>query len=476
MSTLVDANTNRLSGFGYSYDGNGNLLTMPQQSASMTYDGSNRMVKFTNQNDTESYQYAPDNKRVWRSKGCSYQSVVDGSIQTSPALTFYSVFGQKLGEYCPSPEPNIPLGPLVMSEEVYFGGRKVAKWDGYGNLAPLTTDRLHSKGDGSTFFPYGETKSGTAITGDSVATYSRDWSGLDYADQRWYAPGVGRFTGVDRIYPSQVQQSPAKFNRFSYVYNRPLDYLDIDGLVPVSVIVATEMSYRAIFSYKTPPIEVTDTMDPIPYIHAGGWGGTANTPSLEAPPSDYTSGVADWCSVLPDAQVQSYSVQMSTVANLNITASVVTNFLTGDVTLYVYMALAGANIGGAVGANYQYGFAQNYNATGGGHPASAFGPGGAISYDVASLVPLLNLSAGGGFNSGANGTSAAHAFLQFGVGIGYAQLSFTTPIAGGSFKPLFQATLFNVKELMNSSAGAALAFFEDPLLAAAYRAFQANCQ
>ncbi len=59
----------------------------------MTYDSSNRMVRVTNTNGNESYQYAPDNKRVWRYKVC-------GGNATTPGLILYSVLGQKLGTYC----------------------------------------------------------------------------------------------------------------------------------------------------------------------------------------------------------------------------------------------------------------------------------------------------------------------------------------------------------------------------------------
>ncbi|MEJ1932848.1 RHS repeat-associated core domain-containing protein, partial [Nostoc sp. NIES-2111] len=231
-STLVDANTNRISSFGYAYDANGNLTNMPQQNAQLSYDSSNRMTRFSDLNDAESYQYAPDNKRIWRSKGCTYYNQATGIQEPRPQIIFYSVFGQKLGEYC------LTDNVTAVQEYVYFGGRMVAKTNiGSGpTLYSFKTDRLHSNQDapGGGFFPYGETKSGAATTGESFATYSRDWHGLDYADQRSFLPGAGRFLTSDPYIATSSganePSQPRTWNRYSYSANDPVNYVDPKGL------------------------------------------------------------------------------------------------------------------------------------------------------------------------------------------------------------------------------------------------------
>jgi RHS repeat-associated protein len=245
MTTLVDGTTNRLSGFGYYYDQNGNLTNMPQQNAQMSYDSSNRMVRFQDLNDAESYRYAPDNKRVWRSKGCSYYNYSNGQNEPRPQIIFYSVFGQKMGEYC------LMDNVTVVREYVYFGGRMVARSNG-GNLEAFKADGLHSNQDapGGGFFPYGETKSGAATTGESLATYSRDWHGLDYADQRWYSPGIGRFTTADPLEGVFDPRNPLTKNKFSYVIGDPINSSDQAGLGVCPQNYSVSMSFMGI-TYRT---------------------------------------------------------------------------------------------------------------------------------------------------------------------------------------------------------------------------------
>jgi RHS repeat-associated protein len=120
----------------------------------------------------------------------------------------------------------------VVREYVYFGGRMVARSNGAAGLESFKTDRLHSNQDapGGGFFPFGETKSGAATTGESFATYSRDWHGLDYADQRWYAATVGRFTTSDPFVRSANLNDSTSWNQFSYSRGDTVNRIDPMGL------------------------------------------------------------------------------------------------------------------------------------------------------------------------------------------------------------------------------------------------------
>ncbi|WP_162180005.1 RHS repeat-associated core domain-containing protein [Bryobacter aggregatus] len=247
-TVLVNGNTNRISSSGYSYDANGNMTQMPNGGGSMTmnYDYSNRLATATYPSGSEDYKYAPDNRRIWRSNGrTNCQSADnDGNIQSgggegqSDQLIFYSPGGQKMGVYCVSYAsiPNI-LVVTAHEENVYFGARLVGKriyQYGVTTVSAFTSDRLQSKGNGSAFYPYGESKTGAA--GDDkeqFATYTRDaGTGLDYADQRWYASGLGRFTTVDPgTSISSHSGRPESWHGYSYASNNPALLYDPKGLL-----------------------------------------------------------------------------------------------------------------------------------------------------------------------------------------------------------------------------------------------------
>jgi RHS repeat-associated protein len=103
-------------------------------------------------------------------------------------------------------------------------------------MGHFITDRLHSKGDGSAFYPYGESKTGAAgDDGEQFATYTRDQSsGLDYADQRWYSSRLGRFTSADPYMAAagavQNPIRPSSWGKYGYVEADPISYLDRPGL------------------------------------------------------------------------------------------------------------------------------------------------------------------------------------------------------------------------------------------------------
>ena len=69
----------------------------------------------------------------------------------------------------------------------------------------------------------------TANPADKFATYHQDGTGLDYADQRYYASGSGRFVTSDPYGGSAKETRPASWNRFGYVEGDPVNAIDPDG-------------------------------------------------------------------------------------------------------------------------------------------------------------------------------------------------------------------------------------------------------
>jgi RHS repeat-associated protein len=153
-------------------------------------------------------------------------------------LDFYGVDGSLLGEY----SPGWPDGFTACNVSVYFGKRML--WRGWGynfftSGETINADRLGSAvydwTDAPKYFPYGDEPSTTQQNRPKFATYYRDGTtALDYAQQRYYASTLGRFTSPDPYQASGGPEDPQSWNRYAYVQNDPVNYSDPDGLIMLS--------------------------------------------------------------------------------------------------------------------------------------------------------------------------------------------------------------------------------------------------
>jgi RHS repeat-associated protein len=119
-----------------------------------------------------------------------------------------------------------------------FGGQRVAMWqenvvyylhgDHLGSTS-LTTDASGQKVSESRYRPYGEIRFGNTGPTDIGFTSQRKDSYMELVDYgaRWYDPGLGRFISPDTIIPDPA--NPQSLNRYSYVLNNPLRYVDPSG-------------------------------------------------------------------------------------------------------------------------------------------------------------------------------------------------------------------------------------------------------
>jgi RHS repeat-associated protein len=181
-----------------SYDANGNPV-------GASFDVENRMTGTW----YHSLGYAPDNKRVARVKDL-------GSGEYEVDISFYSG-NNRLGTYRVAQMPDQSWTAWTLSEEKYFAGRRLA-----------AQDRLGSASD-ARLLPYGEELSATPNDRVKFATYTRDNGGGDYADQRYYSPGGGRFVTPDPYMASGGVLSPSSWNRYAYVEGDPVNAYDPTG-------------------------------------------------------------------------------------------------------------------------------------------------------------------------------------------------------------------------------------------------------
>ena len=220
LSVSYDPATNRQT--GESADANGNICTSYTSSCPKpyTYDVENR-IRFVGGSSTTpvetAYSYAPGNKRVWRGNWSGY-------TQTLDEVTFWGANGQKLTTYSLSMY-NYNLVATSTGSNYYFGGKLVKNTGGY-----VTPDRLGSIGK---YFPYGQERPSATTDGtDKFATYFRDSeTGLDYADQRYHQPGMGRFMTPDPYAGSAKGSDPSSWNRYTYAGGDPVGNVDPSGLL-----------------------------------------------------------------------------------------------------------------------------------------------------------------------------------------------------------------------------------------------------
>jgi RHS repeat-associated protein len=112
----------------------------------------------------------------------------------------------------------------------------------------LGSSRLLTKLDKSVqetldFLPYGEQFNSTSTTTHKFTGKERDpESGLDNFGARYYGPTSGRFLSSD---PGPLrEEDPQSVNRFVYVRNNPLRYVDEEGEYWVeSVRIAGQTAY-----------------------------------------------------------------------------------------------------------------------------------------------------------------------------------------------------------------------------------------
>jgi RHS repeat-associated protein len=127
---------------------------------------------------------------------------------------------------------------------VYFRGKLVRKenvpllQNGVWVAQTGTTmgaDRLGSVtyrgyGGAASYYPYGEEETPTANDTQKFATYTRDSAtGLDYAQNRYYASQIGRFTTADPYVASGGPADPGSWNRYAYVQGDPVNANDPTG-------------------------------------------------------------------------------------------------------------------------------------------------------------------------------------------------------------------------------------------------------
>jgi RHS repeat-associated protein len=223
------------------YDAMGNLYNDTYSgTGARTFDGENRMVTATNTGGQQSlYTYDADGRRVrrssygqetWQVYGLDGELLAEYAANAAPAAP-QGEYGYRNGQLLVTAAPGADLRWLVAD---HLGTPRIVA-DRTGSLAGITR---HD------YLPFGEelfagTGNRTTQHGyqssDNIrqqfTKYERDdETGLDFAQARYYASTQGRFTSPDPTLLSVNALNPQSWNRYAYVLNDPLVYVDPLGL------------------------------------------------------------------------------------------------------------------------------------------------------------------------------------------------------------------------------------------------------
>ncbi len=152
------------------------------------------------------------------------------------------------------------LDPVVKTTYIYAGNLVASKSTDKTEITYYVQDHLGSNrkvvnGEAveqeNEFYAFGETKSPDKSL-DNDYKYNKkelDESELYYYGARYYNPELGRFTQADSLTGSLA--NPLSMNRYSYVENNPLTYIDPTGNEDINAADATNTATNPIYKSQS---------------------------------------------------------------------------------------------------------------------------------------------------------------------------------------------------------------------------------
>lgn len=237
----IDPATNRINEPGYAYDSAGNMTLDGNTGNRLYYDGENRLWKVETGGGTLVAQY------VYDGEGRRVRKQVFGTGAYIMRFV-YGLSGALIAEYTTSTAPGSP------SKEYFYGPSGLLATSESGTMNFVTPDHLGSPraitsaaatllgrhdyrpfGDELTVGGPRSSLNGYASTDSARQHFTskeRDTeTGLDFFQARYYGGSEGRFNSCDPLNSSGQAASPQTWNRYSYVYNNPLAYVDPSGML-----------------------------------------------------------------------------------------------------------------------------------------------------------------------------------------------------------------------------------------------------
>ena len=261
-SLTANLATNRLTTSGTVYTSNGEIekVTIDGQNFEYGHDGLGQQIFHKTTGKTWVYAYDASDERVlsWE---CALDKCGDGTA--FERYTLRGLGGEVLRSF-EGPERS----QLAWKEDYIYRDGQALSWiksNGAGGEERLY---LHTDHLGSTrlvtnaagaqvsrhdFLPFGEES--TATSGGDVALkftgHERDQPGkpIDYMHARFCSPVLARFMRVDPAGGSAQPSAPQTWNRYAYVGNNPIKYVDPNGEAAYLVIVGSSMAGNDLFNF-----------------------------------------------------------------------------------------------------------------------------------------------------------------------------------------------------------------------------------
>ena len=234
VTTYLYDNNNRLNSFEvnettttYSYDDNGNTLTKTdnQGITVYTWDQQNRLIQVeTPSGEIVIYQYDIDGNRVSEKNNESeIRFLVDSEESFSQLIEEYKKDG--------SVEATYLFGNSLISQ-VRADEQKFQHGDAQNSIQ-VVTNELGDISDRITYDSFGRLLSQTGSSDITHQYTGEQFDGeteLSYLRARYYDVSTGRFISQDSF--EGFRRIPESLNRYSYVYNDPVNRTDPSGNGP----------------------------------------------------------------------------------------------------------------------------------------------------------------------------------------------------------------------------------------------------
>jgi RHS repeat-associated protein len=219
----------------YTYDVAGNVTN--DGTHTYTYDAENRLVSVDGGTAAQ-YKYDHKNRRVSKIVGSSWTHYVwegDSVLAEHDATTSAGSFGDPpYQQRSARIDYTYARGRMISSRQ---RTTSTSAWSTSYYLADRLSTRVVMDASGNVIgrqahLPFGEEAAGSGTQEKHHFTsYEADGeSGLDYAMNRQYSPGVGRFRQADPYVASGGAGQPQSWNRYAYVENDPIHNVDPKGL------------------------------------------------------------------------------------------------------------------------------------------------------------------------------------------------------------------------------------------------------